>query len=922
MVTASAIKIRILGDDSDLQKKLSDSTKRIAKWSAGAVTAAAAATAALVKSGLASADAQAKLSRQIGATTEGLGALQRAASRAGVSQAALTSAASNLNRRLGEAREAGGAAADTLRTLGLEADALARMDVDDRFAAISDAMQDAGMSSDQMAYHLRQLGIRQAELTNLMAEGGEEIRKSRERMSAFGVTLTEVDAAKIEAANDAMGEISILITGLAQHLAVRFAPAIEAISEMLSQAAIDARGMGEVAGRAFDAIVRGAAFTADAVRGLHVVFKGLHTILAMVAEGVLKMQSTITGAMNQIVQAVLGQVSRMVDALNMLLDPLGRPIPTGLLDSISDGYQHATDIIDQAAQKAGEYRQRIQSELAELAQAEMPGDQLRRMVEQWEADSARAAQAAVDARAALEQEIRPPRLSDGQQQELEERLAQIQSMTRAQVAVVEDAYDRELAAARRARDAMLITEQEYAERAEAARQQLADRLAIIQMPQADISARVDEQQQQAALEAVERVYDRQVQIADDALARQLISEQQHADRVAQARQDLADRLDAIESPGMAADAGAAERAHAQAVEAVRAAYDDQMRIAEQALAQMAMSEEEYAQAVRDARMDLAEALDALERPVITLDITTDEQAHAEAVQAVRDTYAQQVQLADDALAAMAISEAEHTAMLSAARAERNQAIAELEADQTQTLRDAMQQRLETMAMAGKTVEELLAEQYETQHEDLIEALERGLITRREYLELEQHQQEEHEAEMQRIRQQSEDAQTRLAQAAQRERQNALSQALGNMTSLLNSESRRMFEIGKAAAIADAVVDGIAATVGAYKVGARLGGPVLGAAYASAAGAATAQRVSAIRSQSFGNAGAGAVATGSNTAAVNAATAQVEQQQRSVSIDLALVGGNDRDRAVAGSIIEQINSEVRRGARIDRLALST
>ena len=125
-------------------------------------------------------------------------------------------------------------------------------------------------------------------------------------------------------------------------------------------------------------------------------------------------------------------------------------------------------------------------------------------------------------------------------------------------------------------------------------------------------------------------------------------------------------------------------------------------------------------------------------------------------------------------------------------------------------------------------------------------------------------------------------------------------------------------------MAQAVVDGYAAITGAYKVGASIGGPVLGAAYGAAAGLATLQQIQKIRSASFSGGGGGGGSGGgggggSVTGAVNEQSQPV--QSRSTSVDISLLGADNRDRAVASSVIDQLNDEIERGGRIARIGLS-
>lgn len=83
-----------------------------------------------------------------------------------------------------------------------------------------------------------------------------------------------------------------------------------------------------------------------------------------------------------------------------------------------------------------------------------------------------------------------------------------------------------------------------------------------------------------------------------------------------------------------------------------------------------------------------------------------------------------------------------------------------------------------------------------------------------------------------------------------------------MEGLMMSNSKKMFEIGKAAAIANAIIDTYKAATGAYAALASIPyvGPALGAAAAAAAIAAGMARVQAIRSQNMGG-GSGAVSPG-------------------------------------------------------------
>jgi hypothetical protein len=290
------LKVKIGLDDSALQAGLARVSRNLAGVAGaalgGLVAAAGAASAGIVlltRNSLQTIDAQAKLARALGGTTAAVQGLERAASRAGVQQSELMAAATRLNQRLGEVIVTGSGADATFRALGLTARQLAGMDVDERFAAIADAMRRAGMSSQQMAYHLRELGIRQSSVINLLQNGGEEIRRSRAAVEAFGVAVSDVDAAAIESANDALSDMGRVLEGIGNRLAVTIAPHLERFAVTFTELA---RRGGPIAA-AIDNVVGAAAALMDVlsqpetVQGFADALAGLIGLAANVSQGIV-----------------------------------------------------------------------------------------------------------------------------------------------------------------------------------------------------------------------------------------------------------------------------------------------------------------------------------------------------------------------------------------------------------------------------------------------------------------------------------------------------------------------------------------------------------------------------------------------------------------------------------------------------------
>lgn len=228
---------------SSFGRAVTPAINRLAAFGAAAAAAAAAVVVALTKSAFSSIDAQSKLAQRLGATTAAVQALEHAADLAGVSSEALTSSADRLNRKLGEVAKTGkGPAFEALQALGLSAKQLSELDADERLATLADAMADAGYSAQQMSATLADLGIKQAAVNNLLQGGGAAIREARAEVVRYGIAVSDIDATKVEAANDAWTRAMAAVKGVITQLTIQLAPIIEAIAVAFTDAAASGQG--------------------------------------------------------------------------------------------------------------------------------------------------------------------------------------------------------------------------------------------------------------------------------------------------------------------------------------------------------------------------------------------------------------------------------------------------------------------------------------------------------------------------------------------------------------------------------------------------------------------------------------------------------------------------------------------------------
>jgi hypothetical protein len=424
MSVVGAISVKILGDNSHLVKKLRESTEAVAKWGAASVAAATAVTAALVNQSRKAIDDQAKMARALGGTVDALNSVERAASRAGVSKSEMTQSVGKLNKALGDAIVNGGKSKDALDKLGLSAEQLSKLDVDERLAVIADRMSDMRMSTQQAQRTMMDLGIESNKFATFMQEGGAAIRESRDRLKEYGAAMSDVDAAKVEEANDALGELKIIWDGLVAQFTAKVAPMLTAISTMFADAAVEAGGMASIAESAFNKIVNGAGYVLDAINGVRVVAAGARVAFAAAGLGIVNVFDMIIQKaldfQNTIIQAVLSPIKNVLSIASVFSDQA-----QAALDKVQgirlDKPRFMTDMVESMNASLSDAIDNFQERL----NAPVPSIMFKKFVEDAEAAATGAAEAAVKARAEIDRSFGvdgDDEKSKEEQEKLRERL--------------------------------------------------------------------------------------------------------------------------------------------------------------------------------------------------------------------------------------------------------------------------------------------------------------------------------------------------------------------------------------------------------------------------------------------------------------------------------------------------------------------
>lgn len=237
-----------VGDSADknfrqrLSAELALANKRMAAFARRARVASAAiavgsavAAGAMIRSGLESVDVHAKLAKSLQSSVAGVQTLERAGELAGVSMAGIEQATKDLTRRLSQAAAGGGPAAKALDRLGLSAAQLLSMPLDERVGAINAAIEEFVPVAERAAVAGQLFGEEGSIAMGRIDSA--TLRQATEDMRAFGVVVSDQDAAQIERTNDAISRLGLIWRGLSNQLAVAAAPALENIADALARMA-------------------------------------------------------------------------------------------------------------------------------------------------------------------------------------------------------------------------------------------------------------------------------------------------------------------------------------------------------------------------------------------------------------------------------------------------------------------------------------------------------------------------------------------------------------------------------------------------------------------------------------------------------------------------------------------------------------
>ena len=194
---------------------------------AGAAVAASLGLAALTKSAVDNIGALNDAAKATGLHVSQLQAMQQVAEEASVSSESLTKAVIKMQDSIGGAARGMKAPTDALAALGLAVADLAGQSPDEQFARLADAVSRIEDPAARAEAAIGVFGRTGADLIPMMNGYRDAVRDAAAYQEQFGIAVSEVDAAKVDAIGDSLDRLAGTAQGVGTQLAVMFSDEIQ-----------------------------------------------------------------------------------------------------------------------------------------------------------------------------------------------------------------------------------------------------------------------------------------------------------------------------------------------------------------------------------------------------------------------------------------------------------------------------------------------------------------------------------------------------------------------------------------------------------------------------------------------------------------------------------------------------------------------
>lgn len=224
---------------------LGRATKNIALFGTAAAAAAVIGAGVLASRSIDAIDNVAKLSSRLGIATETLFRFQHIANLSGIEFRTFSTALQRSQRRLADAAKGNATLSKAFSELGLSVNGLLRMDPEERFFQIGEALNNVSDKSERLRLAFQLFDTEGVAVLQAMENGADGLRAMAQEADALGLTMSADVVKGVEEASDSMDRLKALFTGVVNQLTAALAPALRVFVDLVRnklQSAIEKSG--------------------------------------------------------------------------------------------------------------------------------------------------------------------------------------------------------------------------------------------------------------------------------------------------------------------------------------------------------------------------------------------------------------------------------------------------------------------------------------------------------------------------------------------------------------------------------------------------------------------------------------------------------------------------------------------------------
>lgn len=310
MATIASLIVEISAKSEKLKAGLSSAASSVASFAAkaakslavigavvgGVLVAAFAKLTDMISEQADKIDAMSKEAQKVGASYAQFQKLAYGADLAGLSTDQLSQSLKKMNIAIGDAQSGSGSAKDAFDKLGLSASALAKMNVEERYLAISDALKNV---TDKTLQSKLAVDIFSKSGVDSLVFLTSNIRETSKEFEDLGLTITDAQAAAVESFNDNKSRLGAIWEGFKDQLTVAVAPAFDEFIKWITRTIKEMGGMEKAAQTFARGMISAIKMAVSALSGLLNLLDKVQKVMLFFEERDLQQQRAKLVAENQ-----------------------------------------------------------------------------------------------------------------------------------------------------------------------------------------------------------------------------------------------------------------------------------------------------------------------------------------------------------------------------------------------------------------------------------------------------------------------------------------------------------------------------------------------------------------------------------------------------------------------------------------------